>query len=371
MALQDTIAIYHLLSPVYSTNLVNSFTLADANDKGTFIFTVPKTGTLKQVHFYANVVTTGDTIRVSFQDLNASGFPDGVVDEYRTVPILSTQDTTWFQSGILSSDGSDSGIKRSVTIGTRLALVLDYATYTSGNMSISYSAVNMANTDGVVQAGRSLYNTTGTWVATNIDTCLMLALEYSDGTTAWMDGFFPGRNDNTLNFNSTSTPNEFGVKFWLPFRALCCGLVFSTTAGTGPGNGVLYSSDGSTQLASGLLNPPPAYAQIVTKSVVFTTSVILEAGSLYYLSLRPTTAATLNTVQRSFPNNICKTASGLTNFIGVSRNNPGSWTETPLVIHAISPSIAQLSDDISASTTVNPVEVTNTFVQAPFHSIGY
>ncbi len=371
MALQDTIARYHLLSVVHDTGVFEDFFLADANDKAAFIFTIPKTGTLKQVYFRTYTVTTGDTIRVSFQDVDASGFPDGVVDEYRTVPILATQDLTWLQSGILSSDGSDSGIKRSVTQGTRLALVLDYATYTAGSMSFSFASSNTGNNYGMLHSGRAMYNRTGTWTGVGIDHHLVLCLEYSDGTTAWMNGFFAGINAVSPVFSSTSTPDEYGIKFWLPFRALCCGLVFSTTAGTGPGNGVLYSSDGSTQLASGLLNPPPALSVTMTKTVVFTTSVILEAGSYYYLSIQPTTATTLSIVQQTFPNTICKTASGLTNFTGVTRTNLGSWTETPLVIYAISPLLSQLSDDISASTTVNPVEVTNTFVQAPFASIGY
>ncbi len=371
MALQDTIARYHFLSTIPDVSASTGLNLADANDKLAFIFTVPKTGTLQQVHFRTAIVTTGDTIRVSFQDVDASGFPDGVVDEYRAVTILTTQDATWFQSGILSSDGSDSGTKRAVTQGTRLACVFDYASYTSGSIRICHTGATTGTGYGRVQSGRAMYNTTGAWTGSGADNDLLLALEYSDGTTAWMNGFSPWINAATVALTVTSTPNEYGIKFWLPFRSVCCGLVFSTTGGTGPGNGVLYSSDGSTQLASGVMNPPPAFSGSLIKTVVFTTSVILEAGSYYYLAIQPTTATPMDTIQRTIPNTLCKAAGGLTNFIGVTRTNPGSWTETPLVIYAISPLLSQLSDDISASTTVNPVEVTNTFVQAPFASIGY
>src|SRR3989304_561487 len=71
-----------------------SFLIDAAAEKVAFIFKVPKTGTLESVSFVLGPVTTGDTLKISFQDVDvATGNPDGSGDAVTLVGRAETHET--------------------------------------------------------------------------------------------------------------------------------------------------------------------------------------------------------------------------------------------------------------------------------------
>ncbi|MGQ9573565.1 MAG: hypothetical protein ACUVV3_10375, partial [Dehalococcoidia bacterium] len=87
-----------------------TLTVDASGEKAAFVFRVPATGTLKKVAFRTGGVTHNQTIRVSFQDVNSlTGYPDGVVDQWRDISIGDTDDNQHKETGLITSDGTDGG----------------------------------------------------------------------------------------------------------------------------------------------------------------------------------------------------------------------------------------------------------------------
>ena len=120
----------------FSVSLLNS-----ANEKWAAIIRAPRTGTLDK--FECRIGTSlatfpGNGLRLSFQDVDLStGNPDGSVDEFRVVSV-SPGVNGWVTPGLMTDDGTDTGVKRSVTAGDYLACVVDFnPTYTTGDLTIA------------------------------------------------------------------------------------------------------------------------------------------------------------------------------------------------------------------------------------------
>lgn len=263
----------------------NANQLLDASgEKLAAVFRVPKTGTLAKVRFRTATVTTGDTMKVSFQDVDmATGNPDETADQYRTVSVASGDDSTWISTGLITTDGTDSGGLRSVTRGDLLAIVIEYDSYASGNMNILTSLPPIDYGNGCY----TTLKTGGTWVKTSgSQGCF--ELEYDDGTLAYSDTLMPGVNtSNTIASNTT--PDEIALYFRFPVGVTVGGafVIIDLDAAC---DVVLYDTDGTTALATVSLDSDVRATTAVNGTmVVFPSEIDLTANSYYYLSIKPTT----------------------------------------------------------------------------------
>ena len=190
-------------------------------DKFTIIMQAPKTGTLYGCEFRLGTVTQAPTngITVSFQDVTAStGVPDGTQDQYRVVTSGLTANT-WVAPGIMSSDGTDTGTKRSVTQGDTIACVIEFTSFSaSDSLSISVGSTGFGAAAGFPYA--SFYNSTS-WA--NNSGIPVVALKYSDGTYAMSGWSIPYQTFTAVTYNSGSSPNEYGVRFSSPVPLSVCG----------------------------------------------------------------------------------------------------------------------------------------------------
>lgn len=303
----------------------NTSNLLDASgEKLAAVFRAPKTGTLGKVRFRTATVTTGDTMKVSFQDVDmATGNPDETADQYRTVSVASGDDNTWISTGIITTDGTDSGGKRSVTRGDLLAIVIEFDSFVAGSM-------NIVNSSTPVDYGNGCYTTLktgGTWAKTTA-TAGCLELEYDDGSLAYTDTLLPGFNTAGTAASNT-TPDEVALCFSFPVGVTVGGafVIIDLDAAC---DVVLYDSDGTTALATVSLDSDVRAGTTVNGTlVVFPSEIDLTANSSYRLAIKPTTTTAVG--YRYFD----VRAAGSMDMFDLGQNacwsqrtDAGAWTET-------------------------------------------
>ena len=305
-------------TPAYSA--LSSLTTTAATNYAVRIVRMPKAGTLATVGFRTGTVTTPQDLRVSFQDVNTTtGLPDLTADQFRDVPLASLTANTWITTGLVTSDGTDGGVKRTVAAGDVLAIVIVFAS-TAGSLQIVD-----ASTDEQSNMGYSL--TVG---GTKRFRCNTFFVTYDDGSYAQFVGAaYPWSAFVNTGLTTIATPDEAGNAFTLPFGGTVdgCWIKASLPATC---TVVLYDSDGTSVLAQtgtqtvGLLasnNPTPF-------GLPFTSAVTLIAGATYRLVLAPSTTTTVNLHGFDVPLAAAMGAVELgTTCVSTSRTDAGAWTD--------------------------------------------
>mgnify|MGYP001616113430 CR=1 FL=1 len=307
-----------------------NFLIDAASEKVAFVFKAPKTGTLESVSFSLGTVTTGDTLKVSFQDIDiATGNPDGVVDQYRTVVVADTDDGVTKDTGILSSDGTDTGTKRSVTAGDYLAIVIEYNARVGGVLNI-VGALLGVETDAMIGATYVTHYTTS-W-AKNTTTLPRFALKYNDGSYPYMPIGFPiTAIGPTVTINTETSPDEAALKFRVPAPIQVIGAWFIGDL-DGDADVVLYDDAGSVVASASLDKDIRMVTSRVPFSVLFNAPATLSKNAWYYLSLKPTTTTSviLNYFTVSVKTKLDQMDGGQ-DFHYATRTDVGAWTASTIV----------------------------------------
>lgn len=323
MALQAVSGVIYPNTPGI-TFAFTSFLLDAAGEKLAFIFYAPKTGTLRSAGFRLGTVTTGQTLKASFQDVSlTNGDPDGTVDQFRTVTVADTDDNTWKQTGIISSDGTDGGTKRTVTQGDLLALVIEFDS-TVGNLNISGATASSAS-DSPFLIGVYCDHFTAAWLKSSAALPL-LALEYDDLSFPFLPGVWPISASATQVYGNGSTPDEAALRLQLFPAKVIGGWANCTIAGNA--DFVLYDAS-SNVLASGSLDSDVRLAANGQHICIFTSEATLAANTTYRLSLKPTTATSVTL--RYFDVNaaaILGQVQGGQQMYYSTRTDAGAWTDT-------------------------------------------
>ena len=67
--------------------------------------------------------------------------PDGTADQFRDVDnTVITGADSWITSPLITDDGTDGGVKRTVAVGDRIHFVFRYQTFTAGD-SLQFSGI--------------------------------------------------------------------------------------------------------------------------------------------------------------------------------------------------------------------------------------
>jgi len=302
-------------------NNPNSLILDATRDKIAMPYVCTKTGNISKVRFMTSSVTTSDTLKVSFQDRDlATGYPDGIVDEYRTLSVTTGQ--TWYQTGIMSSDGTDNGTKRAVTKGDRFWIVFEFNSRVAGNMIIYMTNTPTGDTN---EAYCSL-STSSVW--SKITGCACVEIEYDDGSTVFSPFAIPSIN-NAATIASNTNPDEIALKFKFPVQVEVTGAYVFIDLDANC-DIVLYDKDGTTALETVSLDSDQRNGTSVSGTQIeFVSSRTLEANSYYYLSIKPTTTTTIEYKTYDFYNaSSLDMACGGQNFHLAQRTDAGSWTPT-------------------------------------------
>lgn len=302
-------------------------TLNAVNDKVGFIIQIPKDGTLDLFEWLTGTVSNqpDNGMRLSFQDVNpATGLPDGVIDQFRIMPQPLTANA-WQIPGLITSDGTDTGTKRTVTRNQQIACVIDFASFVASDslvvqrMSLG-TALITNNISPYIADGSS-----GTYVKSTSGLPCM-ALKYSDGTYAIFNDAIPMLS--TATGGAFVSPNEKALRFILPFSCRIAGF-WAMVDHDNPVDFILYDS-GTTVL---LTLTPSTEIKISSGIEVayyrFSSSLSLVKDTVYRLSMKPTTASGVS-IQHWVANSnglFAATPVGIEWY--QSTRAGGAWTDVP------------------------------------------
>lgn len=254
---------------------LNSHTIDATNEKMSFIFSIPKTGTVSKIGFLLGTVTTGDTLYVGLKTLDGSGNPTAVNYGGSTV---GTQ---------VVADGDDNasftvslGTSASVVKGDMVGVVIGFNSYVAGNIEIRSVSQSTFTATYVPYPTGAHYTTT--W--SRLNSTPIFWLEYDDGSYTHLPGV-AGINSLTTNVhNSGSTPDEHALLFSLPINTRCIGFCcYVGTAASGANfDIILYDSDGSTVLATKTILDIHTSSAVTANGIygLFDTPVSLVADTL-------------------------------------------------------------------------------------------
>jgi hypothetical protein len=264
--------------PTFTTNFINALRLdTTLVQKVAFIIEVPKTGTLDKFGFLTESIggTIAD-VRFSFQNIDANGLPDNTDDQYRVLAGGSVA-TGWNESGLITSDGTDGGTKRSVTIGDKLALVLQWDSAQTGVIFL-YGYDNWGTGANTTVFPYAVNDTGGGWAKQALTIYPSFGLKYDDGSYEQIPFCYPLAAANTRNFNSSSTPDERGMIVNFATDATVYGGWVALDLNDDV-DVVLYDSDGTTALETVSLDKDFQVAASPTwRSFLFSAPVDLAAG---------------------------------------------------------------------------------------------
>lgn len=346
---------------IEGATLNTSFTLDAAGEKNAVVFRVPKSGTLNRVGFRTGTVTTGDTLRISFQDVAADGFPDEVVDQYVDQAILSTDDNLSFFVGPLTHDGTAGGTKRTVTRGDWLAIVLEYPSYVAGNLQLFHFNTTSGRRISVNAVIRT--KLAGVWARSG--TVPRVILEYSDGSYGHILGVQADVNTfpASASYNSSSSPNEYGNVIQVPAQCRASGIWWygntsvDNTTFTQDFELTLYAADGSTVLGAAVWDASnqSSINTVAVRNVYaayFTGGdVTLSTGVSYRVAAKATAATSISRTVQQSQSNAALSQLNSSDIYLTSRTGVGAWSDTTTDQMAIGLILTAVHDGTSVPGT--------------------
>ena len=242
-----------------------------------FIFKAPAAGNIKKIHAKWGTVTGSSTATFALQDVTSAGVPDGTDDQTATsaAPVSGAFFTADFSSNrTVAAQELVAFVVGASAVGTTFQLAAN-STFIEHNVcwSATYNGSAWAN------AGNSP----------------AIAVEYSDGTIYPIVGIHPGVR-NTVNVSTSTSPNEVGLRFRVPFATRIIGTTWSITVSTTATFDIVLYDDSMNQLATGTRGVIRTNG-LNYCSIYFATPYAITADTWYRLSIKPTST---NNVQVPF-----------------------------------------------------------------------
>lgn len=313
---------------LHVSNLAYSdFTINAASDKVAFIVQCPKDGTLDGFEWRAATVGNNpdNGLRCSFQDLDATtGLPDGTQDQYRDIT-GTISSNTWQNPGLITSDGTDGGSKRTVSSGEMLACVVEFVNFVASD-SVSISAFSCLSS--VVPGGCYIGNgTTGTYNKTT-SALPNILLKYNDGTYGkFYLPIGPWSAVANTSFANSSTPDEIGMRLQVPIQCQVIG-VWVRAAIANDADIVLYdNSDVAQRTVS--IDKDNQYSLTARMRFYYFDPYTLAANTTHRIILKPTTTGgvTLGRLTIDSSSYLAALPTGA-EWYETSRTDAGAWTDT-------------------------------------------
>ncbi len=317
-------------------------------EKVAYVFRAPVDGTINSVGWTNATPTAGTlTMRVSLQDIDASGHPDGVVDQYRTGTLNTAG---WMESGLLTDDGTDTGVKRTVSAGDYLAVVFDVTAYTSGSFRLAPWSVS--GDKGTAHV--AVRSSAGSWSKTTTARPNFL-LEYATLGIVPIPGVVAATVANTYTYNSGSASiDERALRFSLAAPVTIAG-VHLVIDEDGDFDVVLY--EGTTVRASVSVDVSTRRInQHVETTILFTDPYDLAANTVYRVAIKPTTATSLIISGITVDNtgDLVATGGGA-NWYMSHRIDAGAWSDVSTDQPNISLVLSAIDDGTSTGSSGVPM----------------
>lgn len=179
------------------------FVLDASGEKLAGILRASKAGVITGLGFKLGPVTTGQTLRVSLQGVDAAtGLPDGIISGFFNVTVLDTDDLVW-KTGTFD-------VPRTVVVDQRVAIVIEFAS-AIGNLEI-HGVTGIVARWGFQNSSYLAHFASAVW--TKQGTALpCFDVIYSDNSRAHIWGNVPIKGVSNTSFGGT---NQIGNSFKLP-----------------------------------------------------------------------------------------------------------------------------------------------------------
>src|SRR3990167_5570100 len=303
-----------------------------ANEVAGGMWTITKAGTITRVIFRTGTVTTGATVDVRLETINASGVPSGTLWGTNTNVshvIAATDDNLWLRTGVLTGSAT-------VAMGDQIGVLVVNPSSSFGNFNIATTTWMMSLPLGYP----CMVNPTRVKVVAS--QLPKMALEYDDGTFSSSIGTIVTEDSGTeIIIDTTTNPDEIGNYFTAPFKMRVVGW----WGAVGPRvNGdyriSLYdvTSGSNTPVLTRDYDGDNSATSSDAINEMFTSAYTLQAGNIYRLAVLPLTANDVGvrtfTVPSAYPNLLADYPGGTgmqyTTRDRSSTTDPDSaaWTET-------------------------------------------
>ena len=338
------------LLPSFSTTppTIDYQTIDASVERVAFIFTAPKSGVLDKVEFRTGSVTlnVASTLKISLQNISFANEPDGIADEYRIISSLSSN--SWISPGLFTSDGTDSGTKRTVVRGDIISCVIEFDTFNASD-SVQIGSLGVGTASPHFPNETEFYNGTN-W--SHISSGPIMALLYEDGTYPYTIGAYPYSDLRNVSFNLSSSPDERGIAFSFPSNVRIGGAYARVSNSAGGGANIpytLYDHDGYTVLVSVSV---PVRINERYWSCRFGGDVLIEANQIYRFAVSPASSSFGMTLAEFDTNTaaIMRSLEGGENWYLTSRTDGGTWIDTPTTRPFISILVTAVDQDISGGS---------------------
>lgn len=276
--------------PVPPWQYVNSPTIGSSASTGidasgerwATIFQVPKSGSIDRIRFATGTVSSSQDLSVTIQTVSATnGFPTGTAygsssTETVASPAANTIYTVTFAT------------PATATKGDIVAVVIEWAG-TAGSVLFSRWGGTSALMNN--QCYGALYASSAWSKYTSAPP--MFSVIYSDNTSAYMGAAPASTTTPNRAFNSSSTPDEVGLRFKMPFGARAAGVMGWISPTAGRDTSMILYSDAGTALATATIDfdSTANLGGIANLVYRFSSTVTLTKGSWYRLTYRPDTTS--------------------------------------------------------------------------------
>lgn len=272
-----------------------------------------------KIHWLAGASSTfaaaagATTIDVGFQDTTqASAFrqPDGTFDTKGTLVSATDTITSSAINTVTLSTGS-----KTVTDGMKASIVFDM-TARGGADSVRIAGA-VASSSAYVSNPGIAQNLTGTWSVTAAGSWSVpvVLIEFDDGTFGIFQGgmWAPFSQSTHASVQSSTNPDEYGLRFTVPFKCQLWGVELPIIAAGGAASGTV----GVIRVSSGAASSPTVltsenvdgfdyFANGASQARMFrqlTSPQTLSPGTTYYVTFRSSSTATFTFLYLAYPSN--------------------------------------------------------------------
>lgn len=309
------------LGRAISTSTVNATATVLAN-----IHKAPKNGQIAEIKFATATVTTGSTYDCRLETLTA-GNPSGSLIAAGA-------------NGSVTIADSDDNVFKTVTIGTPptvsagddFAIVLRHSSGSPNwQMPVNTPIISFS------PPYRSNFNGTS-W--TQAGAPYVMLIKYSGDTDYTAIGVPPAVTQSATQFNSSSTPDERGNKFVMPFSCRANGAFSYFSTANGDTDFVLYDDSDNVLATASFEADNKVGAGPIQLFFNDVNYVELTEGRTYRLTNRPSSTTNLpyysmNTVE------IGGLGFSAGQILGTSRTNAGAWTDDATTVYSMGLMIMQ------------------------------
>ena len=275
-------------------------TVVDAASEGlAWVVRAPKAGEVKYIHWRPLSGAASGDLTIGIK--SAADFTTDHDASCAPVTITLDTGTAWRRD-----DLTDAGGQATCTVAVNDEIAVVFQNPASGQTTFTSAEAMTLASAHTGFAYRAVDPGTGSWTRQSLGArAFPLALEYSDGTFAYIDGCFPASNITSVSFNSGTAFNSGtvvgparGLRFQVPFKARCSG-AWVVADMDGDGSLQLVSAAGAVLASATIDNANRATGSAEYTEIVWSTGVTLDINTTYYVVMEATEVSNIGLYEHS------------------------------------------------------------------------